>query len=708
MRKFTFFVFMMCSFVYAQNYTNKANRKSAERCLKVAENYLMTGDFSNAKSQAFLGITYDDSISDLYYVNAAVQAHENVPKAEILSTLNTAFIKDNWIGYSLNGARILYADLLCETKLYEESLEVLNEEPYIYSADAEIIRIKNLYRIGSEKSLAEARSKINTSRRIYPDDERFPNIFFLFEATFKNISELNNLEYEIPEIVSSITDAYINSFPNYKKQNYDSELLATFLVEGDVQKRLFNSIFAKEKNDSVLMAIAGKRAGVLSDWEALNMFLNTSNNHFPYTMLQLLMNYISEEEPKSILKQKLEEFDGTLLIDSDFSLQNDMSVKYDCGRPLYISYDKNCDGYEDLYAVCDLGSPLSVSYPNKKTEVFYEEYPYVQKINYLIDSCSYEFIKGDFVYNPFAILEDTQASEIGAIFYVPSVDSKIILPSGTEIFEKASKVSVMTSERKESSVVYHSSAGNLYYAEFFEGYKKYAFCNFEGGFPFERYIDYTGDGLYETVEVFDSLAETNLENSEMNISNSASLLDEKFIFEVFGNVFEDKKIYLKKIKVDRNGNTFYEFSEEYMENEGRINLWDYDDNGIVDNQFIKYPVVDGKIIEENIFFDDMGLLKVSVTSINDIPVKMNYYNEEVVIVPGYSENFYWIGNSLNVDELSLLEKVNPNMEQGNPVIIQHNEARFTVMKIGQNFYCTEVPEVTISLDSEILSSSSEE
>ena len=41
MRKFTFFVFMMCSFVYAQNYTNKANRKSAERCLKVAENYLI-------------------------------------------------------------------------------------------------------------------------------------------------------------------------------------------------------------------------------------------------------------------------------------------------------------------------------------------------------------------------------------------------------------------------------------------------------------------------------------------------------------------------------------------------------------------------------------------------------------------------------------------------------------------------------------------
>ena len=145
-----------------------------------------------------------------------------------------------------------------------------------------------------------------------------------------------------------------------------------------------------------------------------------------------------------------------------------------------------------------------------------------------------------------------------------------------------------------------------------------------------------------------------------------------------------------------------------MENEGRINLWDYDDNGIADNQFIKYPVVDGKIIEENIFFDDMGLLKVSVTSINDIPVKMNYYNEEVGIVSGYSENFYWIGKSLNIDELSLLEKVNPNMEQGNPIVIQHNENRFTVIKIGQNYYCTEVPKVEIPLDSEILSSSLEE
>jgi len=698
---FVFFAFLLlCGFAFSQNYANKANRKTAERCLKVAENYLIANDFVNAKKQAELGISYDDSISDLYYVKAATQVKENKLRAEVISTIKTAFEKNNWIGYSLNGARILLADLLCETKRYDESLEVLNKEPYIYSADAEFIRIKNLYRLGTKKSIDEARAKINTSRRIYPNDERFPNVFFLFEATYKNISELNNFNYEIPEIVASITDAYINAFPNYKKQNYDSELLASFLVEGDVQKRLFSSILAKEKSDSVLMAIAGKRAGILSDFEAYNMFINSSDENISLTMLQLLINYLSEEEVKNQLKEMLEEFDGRLLIDVDYDLQDEIIVQYDCGRPLYVNYDKNCDGYEDLYAVCDLGSPLSVNYPNAKIELFYEEYPYVKKMNFLIDECSYDFTKGDFLYAPFEFLADSTASKIGANFFVPYIDSSIVLPNSSEIFAKSSVVSVRTSERNNSSVVYYSSSGKLSYADFFVGNAKYAFCNFEEGYPFERFVDYNDDGFYETVELYDVLAKSELENAELNVMNASSLLDESFIFNIFGNIFENENLYLKKIKIDRNANTFFEFSEEYLVNEGSIILWDYDDNGIIDNQFIKYPVVDGNLIEENIFFDDMGLQKISVTSINDVPSKMKYDNKEVNIVPGFSENFYWIEKSLNVDEVSLLQKAKFNLVQGSVNVISHNENRFSVIKIGDNYFCMEIPEQELPLDAD--------
>ena len=680
--------FSVC--VFSQSYANKANRKTAERCLKIAESCLISNDYVNAKKQVELGLTYDDSISDFYYIKAAVQLHDSKPKADVITTIRTAFSKDNWISYSLNGARILLADLLCETKLYEESMGILDQEPYIYSADAEIIRIKNLYRIGSKESIGNARAKINTSRRIYPDDERFPNVFFLFEATYKNISELNNLTYEIPEIVASITDAYINSFPNYKKQNYDSELLASFLVEGDVQKRLFSSVFAKEKNDSVLMAIAGKRAGILSDLEAYNMFVNESSQNVNYTMLQLLMNYLTEDEVKNQLKKYLDEFEGSLLIDNDYDLQIDLTVKYNCGRPLYISYDKNCDEIEDLYAVCDLGAPLSVSYPNAKIDVFYEEYPYVKKMNYLIDDFSFDFVKGDFVYKPFELLMDNLSNSIGVSLFVPYMDSSMFLPNVSDIVAKASEIKIKTNERKNSVIAYHSSYGKLSYADFFEGDFKYAYCNFEEGYPFSRYVDYNYDGIFETVEVFDYLAKSELENPERNEKISASLLDEQYICDIFGNIFDNKNLYLRKVQIDSNANTFFEFTEEYLEDNGRINCWDYDDNGIIDNQFIKYPVKDGKTVEENIFFDDRGIQKVAVVTENNIPVSLKYKDKTFDIVPGTSKNFYWIGDRIEIDESKLLQKISTTFVQGDVNVVQENNNRFTVVRVGDNFYCLDV------------------
>ena len=147
---------------------------------------------------------------------------------------------------------------------------------------------------------------------------------------------------------------------------------------------------------------------------------------------------------------------------------------------------------------------------------------------------------------------------------------------------------------------------------------------------------------------------------------------------------------MKKVQIDSNSNTFFEFTEEYLENEGRINCWDYDDNGIIDNQFIKYPVKDDKIVEENIFFDDRGLQKVSVVSENDIPVTLKYKGKEVLIIPGTSENFYWIGERIEIDEKALVQKISPTFVQGDVNIVQENENRFTVVKVGDNYYCLDV------------------
>ena len=79
---------------------------------------------------------------------------------------------------------------------------------------------------------------------------------------------------------------------------------------------------------------------------------------------------------------------------------------------------------------------------------------------------------------------------------------------------------------------------------------------------------------------------------------------------------------------------------------------------------------------------------------------MKYDNKEVNIVPGFSENFYWIEKSLNVDEVSLLQKAKFNLVQGSVNVISHNENRFSVIKIGDNYFCMEIPEQELPLDAD--------
>ena len=55
----------------AQSSAGAANKNTALRCLKLAENCLVADDWQNALNQAELGLSYDDSISDLYYIKAA-------------------------------------------------------------------------------------------------------------------------------------------------------------------------------------------------------------------------------------------------------------------------------------------------------------------------------------------------------------------------------------------------------------------------------------------------------------------------------------------------------------------------------------------------------------------------------------------------------------------------------------------------------------
>ena len=481
MKKFAVIVLLSSVFTFtavAQNSAGAANKNTALRCLKLAENCLVADDWQNALSQAELGLSYDDSISDLYYIKAAASLNLGGTKADALRLLSSAFERSSWAGYTKNGARIFLADLLSDTGYYEESLSALDSDPFIYSADAEFIRIKNYYRMGTQESLSQARQRLNSDRRVYPLDQRFPEIFFLFESQFMSEAERDGIAYKIPQIVSTIADSYIIKLPDYSNRNQELELMAVSFARNDDKLRLIKAIDAKNKSLSALLAIAALRAGIYTDEQAFDMFFEASGNELSLDLLETFIALLTDETVIQRAAEKLADFTGTIYIDENMDLQYEFVVNYENGRPQYIKYDGNNDGEIELYSSCDFGAPVFVYFNANRIQFSYDTFPRVSKVLYSDTKLQFNFLHDDFVFSPFDFVTDNVFARTGAEFYVPFISKETAIPLPQELIEKASSYEFPITERDDAKIVYTLSGGKPVFAEFFENNARYAYCDF--------------------------------------------------------------------------------------------------------------------------------------------------------------------------------------------------------------------------------------
>lgn len=691
-------IFVFCSlFLFslaAQNSYEIANKNTAIRCLKLAENYLLNGDWANALGQAELGLSYDDSVSDLLYVKAAAQINLNRKKIDVLEQIKTAFERDNWINYTKNGARILYADLLCDTGDYELSAQILDEEPFIFSADAEFIRIKNLYRTGTENSIENARLKLNSAIRVYPADERFANLFFMFETAFLENAAILDENYEIPQIVRVISNFYISKLPDYDGKNPELELLASFFASEQTKNRLVRAIDAKNQTVHPLMAVAGLQVGLYSQERAFNLFFETVGDSVLLSDLEFFALFIDDPYVESLFIEKILNFNGAIFIDSDLDLQTEISADYFSGRPVKISFDKNNDDNVESFAECDLGAPYFVDFAQDGCKIHYENFPNVSKIDFYKgdNNATLNFFGDDFSLEPFSIEKNRVLEKFGLEFYVPAISKNDAAPKFDEIFAKAISVEYPVEERDDAKVVYTVSGGENISALFLQNEKIYAFCNFSKT-PFSRYADLDNDGFFETTELYDAIF-------DLDSAEEKSLYDEDFISRIFGQNFAKKnqnKIYLKKISIDGNSNSFYEFSEEYLPYDGKICYWDNDDNGIIECKYTKFPRQNGESLnEEAVFYDKNGNSVIAINFIDKIPVKMFEGENEILINAGVNENFYWLDNPQSVElENKILNFAGKNILQGAAIVFESDNLRISVIKVEENYFCKVLPESEI-------------
>ena len=375
-------------------------------------------------------------------------------------------------------------------------------------------------------------------------------------------------------------------------------------------------------------------------------------------------------------------------------LQYELTVQYEKGRTVYIKYDANNDGETELYSSCDFGAPVFVYFNTSRQQFFYSDFPKVSKVSYSDRNLVFNFLHDDYLFSPFDFVTDNVFTRTGAEFYIPNISKEVALPLPQEIIDRASSFELPITERDNGRIIYTLSGGQIVFAEFYEANNRYAYCDFSKEDSLVRFVDYDNDGTFETTEFYSQIpfGQDGLKTDD----------NDRVVTSVFNFIDNRNDIYLRKIQIDHNQNTFSEFSEEYLEYNGKITIWDNDDNGLPDCQYIRYPQKEGEsLIEETLYFDSNGLQIISLTTADGIPLKMNAEGSEVMVYAGDSPDLYWIDQKGTDDaEAAILEYVSKGFSQGIIDLFDYEETRISIIKVGSAYYCRYVPLSSIPLEQE--------
>ena len=688
-----FFMFAASSSLVA------ANRRTAVRCLKLSESFLSSEEYTNAMAQAELGLAYDESVSDLWYVMAAAKAGLGATRAELLPLVTCALTEGEWVDYNRDGARILYADLLCDTGNYAQAVGILDAEPFIYSSDAEFIRAKAYYRQRTAESVEKARGKINSARKIYPADKRFPKLFFKHEYDFlrpgnldkktgsENTESENVFPYgETHSEVQKIADSFLAKIPEYDNPDAELEIYSVFFASAEKQKRLAEA-FASHGLRHPLYAIVALNCGLMNQQEAWDYFCSFADESASAEMLEDILSMITDKITVASVKEHLDSFSGILTFDTDYDLEPNLTVQYMRGRPASFYWDKENDGLTEWSAECDFGVPESLFLTQGNIRLFYGSYPSVVRAVFESDRISggeavFNLVDEALLWSPFEIKAFEPAKNLlGIDFYVPYVFSYPQTLDENSLLRNCSSYEIASGERSGARIKFYVLNGEFQTAEYTADGKIYARAEFSNGLPSVRSVDNDGDGIFETVETFGYDPE--------NLLHVPDAEQKQLMANLFGHEIAGSGIYLKMIQIDSNGDTVPDFSEEYLADNGKISSWDFDGDSRWELRYKRYPRLDSSspVIEDAQFYTSPDRKLVTLTLWNEIPVKVEYENQFFPVTQGAADSFYWIGKEGNADEEKfLLENFDSSLEQGVSVILQNKNSRMMAVKIGKNIY----------------------
>lgn len=697
------FSFIFCLFVVLNVWgetdsSAQANRRTAMRYLTLAKNYAAQEDWASVREMAVHGLEYDDSVADLYYFNALSLFKLGSSRGSVILEIEKPFVskKADWVDYNLTNARLFYADMLCNTGLPDKAISVLDEEPLVYSSDAEYIRIKSLYQINTKESVIKAEEKIDSARRVYPGDVRFFYLFFYYEynLSYQINSEKNGFtKIPLSPVAQKIADSFIEHVPDYDKNYKDLEIISNFFTQGEKRSRLLKAFNARGFKH-VLYPIAALETGIMTQEQALDYFLEFIDSEIDAKIFFQFYSMITEEDSKKYFDEYLENFKGTLLYDISNTLESNLNVKYERGRAVKITYDENNDDINEWEAELDFGSPKKLFVFNQNSVINFGTYPNVLSIvfNDIIPESGvtvFDIIDAEYVSKPFDIVKSPFVSAID--FFTVDPDSVI---SGAELFDSdkiyqaSNSMDKPSFEKDNARIKFSILDGVPYKAEYYCGSEIYAHAHFfsSGNPAIVRDVDTDGDGIFETKEIYYTDDDFSFGASEETKAAVTTKL--------WGSPLTDANVYLRKVEIDTNRDTIPDFMEIYSAHDGKETVWDSDFDGAADVMYKKYPEEKGqpKREDNSYYVSDISgnMTWVVVQFVDGVPDTITKGGESVKVVSGVESNFFWIGQRENDSYEKNVYGQKDIYSNGQMFQIEESDCYIRVIKIGTNIFARRI------------------
>ena len=664
--------FLSQGFAASSKSAKKAARKSAARCLESATESCSAGRWQAAEVQARMGLSYDETLSDLWYILAVCAQGAGESKAQSISLLEKAFLFSQWTKYNRDNARLLYAQLLCETGRAQEALTVLDERPRIRQADAEFIRAKSYYRLNTDEGISQARRKINDAKKSYPNDGRFALVFFR-----------NENPQDTDETSARLRDYFVSKVArgDYKEEA-ELEVLAAVFASGD-QKQALLEAFSRKGLGHPIFAREALKSELLSEKEAMDYLKPFAESGMDFSLFKDMMLLLSDEQVIGEAASYIKNFGGTFVSDTDSDGNADLVVKFSDGLIETIAFDKNADGELEWQLSCDGGEPRSGELPARRMSFEWKDFPCLISLGVSSEGKTVErfsLVEQALSWSPMVMQKDEELSTLlGVDFVFPSVagdgDEAVSIP---RLLDAAREFEAQVSTKEK--IVFSLLDGNIQQAKYYtQGERLFAQAEFEGNVPVSRAVDADGDGVFETTEVY-SLDEDGKQGAH-------ALQEERRIVQnLYGVPAEGQEFYLAMVQVDTNADAQADFTEEYLSGGQKVSSWDTDGDG---NWNVR-QVSHSDETQEVMFYDHAKDNLVVIKSQGSVPQEVDSGGQKLFVLLDTDNGFYWLSKTrdFSVQEVSPLAakakvSLGAQQAQGYSMVVEEGGRSAFCVRVGQ-------------------------